>query len=261
VKKLHKLIMSSAVYRQSSQLGEPRAKAEDPDNRLLYRMRNRRLEAESIRDAMLAVSGKLCDRRFGPPVPVRENEVGQYVVGKGKKDGALGTTVEEPLPEGEIFRRSVYVQMRRSTVVGVLETFDVAAMEPNCERRNSSTATPQSLLLLNSDFILAQSAFFAERIKKEVGDDLRAQVVRGWQLAFGVKPAEPEIAAGVAFIQAQTAHFKSVAPEKKAPVPVKAPAKVKTPAKAAPLPLEPAMQALAVFGHALLSSNRFLYVD
>jgi len=268
LKKLHKVIMTSAVYRQSSRVAELPAGAEarnpriiDPDNRLLYRMNNRRLEAEGIRDAMLSVSGKLCSRQFGPPVPVRENDVGQFVVGKGKLDLARGTVEEEPLPDGEIFRRSVYVQMRRSTPVGVLETFDGAAMEPNCERRNSSTATPQSLLLLNSEFIQSQAGFFAERVKKEAGDDVRAQIVRAWNLAYGVKPSETELAAAVKFIQAQTENFKALTKEEKPPAKTKAPPKGKAPAKELPPPPEPALRALAVFGQALLSSNRFLYVD
>jgi hypothetical protein len=267
LKKLHKVIMTSAVYRQSSRVADFPAGADsrnpkliDPDNRLLYRMNNRRLEAEGIRDAMLQVSGKLCNRQFGPPVPVRENDVGQFVVGKGKIDAARGTVEEEPLPDGEIFRRSVYVQMRRSTPVGVLETFDGAAMEPNCERRNSSTATPQSLLLLNSEFIQTQASFFAERVKKDAGDDVRAQVVRAWNLAYGVKPSDAELAAAVEFIELQTENFKELARHEKPPAKPKAPHKGKAPKEPPPLP-EPGMRALTVFGQALLSSNRFLYVD
>ena len=101
-------------------------------------MNLQRLEAESVRDAMLAVRGKLTPKPFGPPVPVRENDVGMIVVGKGTKDLARGTVKEEPLPEGEVFRRSVYVQVRRSMPLGVLETFDGAALEPNCEVRRAA---------------------------------------------------------------------------------------------------------------------------
>ncbi len=148
LKKLHKLMMTSTTYKQMSRRDLAKD-ALDPDNRLLHRMNLQRLEAESVRDAMLVVTGKLNPKAFGPPVPVRENDVGMVVVGKGIKDLARGTVKEEPLPEGEVHRRSVYVQVRRSMPLGVLETFDGAALEPNCEIRHNSTATPQSLLLLN----------------------------------------------------------------------------------------------------------------
>jgi hypothetical protein len=234
LKSLHKLIMTSTAYRQTSQ--RDRAKDDfDPDNRLLHRMNLQRLEAEAVRDALLAVSGKLNAKAFGPPVPVRENDVGMIVVGKGTKDLARGTVKEEALPEGEVFRRSVYVQVRRSMPLGVLETFDGAALEPNCEVRRNSTATPQALLLLNSDFILEQARFFAERVRKEAGDDVKKQVIRAWRLAYTNAPAEADVRAGVAFVEAQKKALKANK--------------------------EPALAALALYAQALLSSNRFLYVD
>jgi cytochrome c553 len=248
LKKLHKTILLSTTYRQSAKR-ETRNDAIDPDNKLLHRQNLKRLEAEVVRDAILTVSGKLSTKAFGPPVPIRENEVGQIVVGKGTKDLARGTVVEESLPEGEIYRRSVYVQVRRSMPVAVLETFDPAMLEPNCERRASSTATPQALLLLNSDFIVEQSHFLAERVKKDAGSDRQAQVTRAWRLAYGVQPSEAEIRAGVAFVEGQLERFKSL------PMPKP------DPKGKAPPPVDPEIRALALFGQALLSSNRFLYVD
>ncbi len=248
LKKLHKTIMLSTTYRQSAKR-ESSKDAVDPDNKLLPRQNLKRLEAEVVRDAMLSVSGKLCNRAFGPPVPIRENEVGQFVVGKGTKDLARGSVTEEALPEGEIYRRSIYVQLRRSTPVGVLETFDAAMLEPNCERRASSTATPQALLLLNSDFILEQSRFLAERIKKDAGSDRKTQVTRAWRLTYGTQPSEADVRAAVAFIESQVAELK------KQPMP-----KVDPKGKAPP-PVDPEIRALAMFGQALMSSNRFLYVD
>src|SRR5207247_2547478 len=117
----------------------------DPDNRLLGRFSIRRLEAEAVRDAVLAVSGKGTPRLYGPPVPVKENEVGQFVLGIDNKDGAGRFTAEIPLPAGDEFRRSVYVQVRRSRPLGVLDAFDVPMQEPNCECRNASTVAPQAL--------------------------------------------------------------------------------------------------------------------
>ncbi len=238
LKKMHKLLMTSAAYRQSSQREGAAARA-DPDNRLLGRVAVRRLEAEAIRDGVLAVSGRLGLKMFGPPVPVRENDVGQVVVGKGTKDLARGTTVAEALPEGEEFRRSVYVQVRRSLPLGVLETFDGATAEPNCECRTSSTVAPQALLLMNNDFVLGQAEAFATRLVREAGGDARAQVVRAWRLAFAAEPAAEDLRDALAFLAEQEAHFRAAAPK----------------------PADPKRQALASFCQALLSSNRFLYVD
>ncbi|MBI1913415.1 MAG: DUF1553 domain-containing protein, partial [Planctomycetes bacterium] len=211
----------------------------DPDNRLLGRMPVRRLEAEAIRDGVLAVSGNLNLKMFGPAVPVRENDVGQVVVGKGIKDLARGTTTAEPLPEDEVNRRSVYVQVRRSQPLGVLETFDGATAEPNCECRNSSTVTPQSLMLMNNDFILEQAEAFAARLIREAGADPKAHVTRAWRLVFAADPTAEEMSDAVAFLSRQEAVVHSAA--KKQP--------------------DPRRQALATFCQALLSSNRFLYVD
>ncbi|MCE9534094.1 MAG: DUF1553 domain-containing protein [Planctomycetes bacterium] len=175
------------------------------------------------------------DKHAGNRVLVRENEVGQIVVGKGMKDLARGNVKEEPLPEGEIYRRSVFVQVRRSMPLAVLEAFDAAALEPNCEIRHVSTVTPQSLLLLNSEFILEQSRFVAERVRKEAGDETKAQAIRLWKLAYTSEPTDADVRLAVKFIEAQSERFKT---EK-----------------------EPRLQALAMFAQALLSSNRFLYVD
>ena len=247
LKKLHKTILLSTTYRQSAKR-ETANDAIDPDNKLLHRQNLKRLEAEVVRDAILSVSGKLNAKAFGPPVPIRENEVGQIVVGKGTKDLARGSVTEEVLPEGEIYRRSIYVQVRRSMPVGVLETFDQAMLEPNCERREASTATPQALLLLNSDFIMEQSRFLAERVNKD-GGDRKVQVTRAWRLAYGTEPGDTDVRAAVAFVEAQLDELK------KLPIP-----KVDPKGKAPPV-VDPEIRALAMFCQALLSSNRFLYVD
>jgi len=237
LKDLHRLMMTTSAYRQSSRR-DPVAARLDPDNRLLGRMAVRRLEAESIRDGILSVSGSLCVRMFGPAVPVRENDVGQVVIGKGMKDLARGTTVAAPLPDGEVHRRSVYVQVRRSLPLGILEAFDAATAEPNCERRNSSTVTPQALLLMNNDFILEQAETFAARLLREAGGDPRAQVVRAWRLAFAAEPTAEEVAGALTFLNRQAERFRVAAPK----------------------PGDRQRQALASFCQALLSSNGFLYV-
>ena len=230
LKRLHRMIMTSTAYRQVS-VRRPELDAIDGDNRLLGRMNVRRLEAETLRDSILAVSGKLVDKPFGKPVPVSPDDVGQIVLAVDTRDSAGRPSGKvEPLGDDE-FRRSIYAQVRRSMPLGVLEPFDLPRMTPNCERRACSTAAPQSLLMLNNPFIIQQAGFLASRIRESAGADLSAQVTLAWRMVFGRSPSDADIAAGVEFL---------TTPEP-------------TPEKAA--------SALNHFCHALLSSNEFLYVD
>ena len=138
LKRLHRMIVTSTAYRQSSR-HRAELDAVDPDNRLLGRMSVRRLEAETLRDALLASHGRLSAKMFGPPVPVTPDDVGQVVVGVDTRDSA-GRPTGKVVPLGEDeFRRSIYVQVRRSRPLGMLETFDAPLMTPNCELRTSST--------------------------------------------------------------------------------------------------------------------------
>jgi hypothetical protein len=259
LKRLHKLIMTSTVYRQSSQResagqvgrgGGRVADALDPDNRLYGRTALRRLDAEAFRDAVLAVSGKLNAKMFGPPVPVMEDEVGQFVLGIENKNGENRPGPIIPL-HGEEFRRSVYVQARRTRPLAVLDTFDAPAMEPNCTARASSTVAPQALLLMNSEFIVRQAGYFAARVRREAGADPRAQLTRAWRLAYGADPSGLEIKEAGSFLAEQTAGFRA-----RAAHPANDPK-----AKTGQAGVDPALRALACFCQVLIGSNRFLYVD
>ncbi|MEO6788612.1 MAG: DUF1553 domain-containing protein, partial [Chthoniobacteraceae bacterium] len=249
LKRLNRLILTSTAYRQSS-VRSPEKDRADPDNRLLGRMNSRRLEAETIRDAMLVVTGKLNPKMFGPPVPVMTDEDGQIVVGVDTNDTAGRPSGKFVPLNGEEFRRSLYVQMRRTKPVGMLETFDLPRMEPNCEIRNASTVATQSLAMMNGDFTITMSKYFAERIATDAGSDTEARVKRAWQLAFGRDPSAADLKNSADYIARQTASFQNH--------PVKLPPPAK--GKEAP-PAEPPMQALATFCQALLTSNQFLYVD
>jgi len=273
LKRLHKLIMTSTAYRQMSaerrtrnaeskagasgaaSLPVPssalRASEIDPDNRLLWRMPLRRLEAESLRDSVLAVSGKLQVKMFGPPVPIKEDEVGQVVVGIDTTDSAGRPTGKEVSIGNEEFRRSLYVQVRRSKPLAVLETFDAPAMEPNCDARTASTVAPQSLLLMNNEFVLDHARFFAERVRREAGDDARAQVMRAWRLAFVREPTDTEIKATLELL-AQQVELAKAQPQ--------GDTKTKG-SKNDASNHDPQLQALASLCQALLSANEFLYID
>ena len=126
----------------------------------------------------------------------------------------------------------------------MLATFDAATLTPNCDLRNRSTVAPQSLLLMNSDFALAQSQALAERVTAAAGEDRAAQVRLAWRLALGQEPTEAQLAAALEFLAAQEREFAAQAPPND---------------KA--LIATPPVRAFAALCQALVSSNAFLYVD
>ncbi len=251
LKRLHRLLVTSTAYRQSSRR-RPELDAVDPENRLLGRMGVRRLEAETIRDALLAASGRLVDSMYGKSVPVMPDEVGQIVVGVDTRDSAGRPSGKVVAIGANEFRRSVYVQVRRSQPLGMLEPFDVPTMSPNCQQRSSSTVAPQSLLMMNSPLVVQLAAAMAERIRREVGDEPQSQFRRAWMLAFGRAPDADETAAGLAFLSEQTSALEPLN-ENGQPPAADADPKAQAPA--------PEHAALAHLCHALVISNGFLYVD
>src|SRR5205823_4213827 len=118
---------------------------------LLWRMRPRRLEAEAIRDSVLAVAGTLDPAMYGEPIANQTRPTGE-IVAEGEEKGG---------------RRSIYLLVRRSLPVTLLNSFDAPVMETNCTRRTTSTTATQALALMNGTFIRAEAAHFAERLLKE----------------------------------------------------------------------------------------------
>ena len=147
-KRTHRAVMSSAIYRQSSRRASDAA-MKDADGAFYSRFPVRRLEAEIVRDRALAVSSRLNDALFGSPIEVMEDFAGQVHV----KD-------DSP-------RRSLYIQSRRTKPVSLLAAFDAPVMTLNCDRRPSSTVAPQSLMLMNGDFILAQAEHLSQQVHVE----------------------------------------------------------------------------------------------
>ena len=147
LKRMHKLIMTSAVYRQSSRMSQA-ASVADSGNTLYSHFPLRRLEAEEIRDVILHLSGRLDATLYGPPVPVAEDAVGHI------------------LPANDSARRSLYLQVRRTKPVSVLATFDFPTMAVNCDRRAPSTSATQSLVLMNSEFVLSHAGRLAGRVRE-----------------------------------------------------------------------------------------------
>jgi len=188
VKAMHRLIMHSAVYRQAGRF-DVSAAAVDAGDRLLWRYPPRRLEAELIRDAILAVSGRLDRTPGGPgydPFEPNTNYVHVYTP----------KTVFGPAE----WRRMVYQQQARMQPDSTFGAFDCPDASQAMPKRNISTTALQALNLLNSPFVARQAEFFAERLVSEAGTDSAAQIRRAFRLAFGREPEADELAAAGALI-------------------------------------------------------------
>jgi hypothetical protein len=187
VKAIHRFILYSAAYRQSSAFRQEGFER-DPENRLLWRFPLRRLDAEAIRDAMLSVAGELDGREGGPFIPTSHTEDGSVVVDE-KHSGAR--------------RRSIYLQQRRTQVPTLLEVFDAPSVVTNCTFRNTSTVPLQALALLNSDFSRRRAMGFAQRIDQEVGSDRDKRINGAFRLAYGRAADPKEIESGKRFLASQ----------------------------------------------------------
>jgi mono/diheme cytochrome c family protein len=244
IKHLHRLILTSNAWQQQLRK-DKQQDAADPDNELYGGARLLRMDAEVLRDSMLAISGKLNAKNFGPPVPVMADRVGRFVIGKENLNaGRPGDKIDM---KGEEFRRSIYIQVRRSRPLSVLDTFDRPAMSPNCDLRRPSTGSPQSLLMMNSDLLLEYSRYLAERLANEAGEDLATQIRLAWQLVYSRLPDETEVESSTQFIRDQIAVFA----EQSAYQPNEDQPPVRTPQQ----------EATALMCQMLLSSNEFLYAD
>jgi hypothetical protein len=279
VKAMHRLIMTSSVYRQSSgqapagtltrrasegadvapSVGTPAgtltrrasegadtpqsvdaaSMAADPANRLLWHFPLRRQDAESIRDSVLAVSGALDRRQFGPAVALVTKPDGEVVTPDG--------------PDG--LRRSIYLFVGRKVPVTMLHLFDQPMISVNCTRRSTSTLASQALDLLNSDFMIKQAELFADRLLREgaptgFGEgswDPSPTIGLAFKLSLGRLPAPDEAAEAMTFLREQAARYHAA---------VEAGA-----TEAAEVLRTAQRRALADFGHMLLCSNEFVYVN
>jgi mono/diheme cytochrome c family protein len=271
LKAMHREMMLSRTYRQSAR--NDAAQAADPDNTLLGRYRIRRLDAETIRDAMLAVSGKLNPEMYGAPVTVGKTGDGRMIPGVEIFNGNKTIVLKVDTSSPAVYRRSVYLQQRRSGPATALATFDLPNMDPNCERRDLTTVAPQSLFLMNDEFVIERAKDLAARVIKEHPSDENAQVRAAWVLTQGREPSAKELADFNRLLAEQTEHFaklKPVKPVADTALKVK-PVKVKSTSKrAAPQPTFPApvattqdvrVEALGSLCQVLLATNRFLHVD
>lgn len=216
-KALHRLILTSAVYRQSSVPAENSPTLYDP--RRMERFPLRRLDGEAVRDSMLFVSGELDLKQGGPYIPTSRGDDGEVIV-------------DEQLAGSK--RRSLYLQQRRTQVLGMLESFDAPAMVVNCTQRPSTTIPQQSLSLMNSRFVRLRAEALARRLAQEAGADSDLRIRRAYELCYSRTPANEELAAAETFVKEQTESYPE-SPDRET-------------------------MAWSDFCQALLSSNEFLYV-
>ena len=270
LKAMHREMMLSRTYRQSARNDE--AQAVDPDNALFSRYRIRRLDAETIRDAMLAVSGKLNPEMFGEPVTVGKTGDGGMIPGVEIRN-VNRDVIKVDTSSPAVYRRSVYLQQRRSGPATALATFDLPNMDPNCERRDITTVAPQSLFLMNDEFVIERAKDLAARVIKEHPADADAQVRDAWILTQGREPSAQELSDFNRLLAEQVEHFaklKPIKPVADASLKIKVVKVKSTSKKAPPQPTFPApaattqdfrVEALGSLCQVLLASNRFLHVD
>ncbi len=210
IKPLHRLILRSALYRQAASQDRPPI----------------RLEAEALRDAMLAVSGRLNRKMFGPPFrPIIPKEA----IATRSKD-EYPTDIKDGV---ELWRRSVYAFVKRSVPNPLMDVFDAPDSNAACSRRNTTTVPTQALTLLNDGFVRQCATQFAQRVVTETGLEPKAQIRRAYQLALSREPVPAELAKALAFLDAARD------------------------ARGEGIPVE----GLTDLCHALFTLNEFVYVD
>jgi hypothetical protein len=192
VKTMQRLMMTSKAYQMASDDLAANLPG-DPENRLFWRMPRERLEAEILRDQMLAVAGTL-DREVGGPAVFPYIDPALFQSSTGR------TWPGKPVGDPSTWRRSLYVFLKRSIRYPMFEAFDQPDLINSCDRRNRSTISPQALLLMNNAFVMQQAKFFAQRVMTEAGADTAAQVERAYQLALARPPVADETAKAVEFI-------------------------------------------------------------
>ena len=192
LKKLHRLILTSNTYRMSKQW-KAQYGAEDPESRLLWRVPYTRLEVEAVRDSILAVTGRLNRKMYGPsmlpPIPAAALE------GHSDPDKIWKASEED-----EASRRTIYAFIKRSMVIPMLEVLDLCDTTRSTAKRAVTSVAPQALTLFNGDFVTEQVRYFAERLVWEVGLNSEKQIERAYSLALARPPTAAERARMTAFL-------------------------------------------------------------
>ncbi len=244
LKSLHRLMVTSATYRQSS-LPNSKQAADDPENALLSHMNRRRLDAEGIRDAMLAVSGELNPQMGGPGIlaPL-EKELKDLIFTEAE---VVDLWPEDPDPSQHL-RRSLYLFRKRNVRYPLFDAFDAPDTQSACPRRETSTHALQALTLLNSDFAGGRARVLAGRALREGGAQTDDRIRRAYQLALARAPKSNEVERARSFLKAQADRIRNQSRDGRTEV-------------RQPNGIDPAEAAAWVdIALALLNCNEFLYV-
>jgi len=193
IKQMQRLIMTSEAYQMSSQYQDASAEGKDPENRDLWRFPIQRLDAEAVRDVMLAASGGL-DLTMGG-LPVFPHIPGEILA--SMSEGIWKREEDGP----RVWRRSVYVYRKRGLVFPMFEVFDLPDQNTSCGRRNVSTVPTQALTLLNDEAVLRQAKLFADRVKEAAPGDSAKQIDLAYRIALSRPPREEEARLAAEFLQ------------------------------------------------------------
>jgi hypothetical protein len=231
IKQMHRLIMNSETYQMASSFDHAQNRAADPQNKLLWRYPQRRLEAEGIRDIILDASGTLNlqagGKPFFPPLPES--------LWKSFFKGTWEVTKEGP----ENWRRSIYSYWKRGLRHPMFEVFDQPNPNITCESRNTTTVPTQALTLLNNEFVLLQAKYFAQRVREQAGPDPVAQIRSLYRIALSREPSQQEMQGNRAFLEKQAAYHRSHGKDGDAP----------------------ALAALTDLSDVMLNTNEFVYIN
>jgi mono/diheme cytochrome c family protein len=189
IKQMHRLIMTSEAYQMASEYKDAQNEAKDPDNKYLWRYRIQRLEGEIVRDSVMSVAGSIDLTMGGPAIfPFVPEELLKSLdrgIWRNQEDGP------------KVWRRSVYIYAKRSLPFPMVHVFDLPDQNVSFGARNVSTIPTQALTLMNNDFVLRQAQLFADRLKKDAGDDVAKQVDLAYRLALTRPPTSKELSMAV----------------------------------------------------------------
>jgi len=230
MKRLHRLIMTSEAYQMESAFFRSVDGEKDPEDVYLWRFPLRRVEGEVIRDIILSASGQLNLQAGGPPffpsIPaaarVEAARVGKWTL-----------TKEEP----STWRRSVYSYWKRARKAPMFEVFDEPDTMTSCERRSTTTVPTQALTLLNDEFTLLQSQYFAKRVREGADKTPAARIQSAYRIALSRPPSDKELKGGLEFLEQRRAHHAGKAAD------------------------DPDLLALSDLCDVILNLNEFVYVQ
>lgn len=225
LKSLHRLIVTSNAYRQTSSVSEKTLQV-DPNGSLLSRMPLKRMEAEVLRDTLLYLSGQLDETPFGPADPVEVRSDG-LVTSKRTSKG---------------WRRSIYVRQRRTQIPTLLESFDYPQMGPNCLSRGESLVAPQALHLMNDKMVYDLAIHFASQIQTEAGTNPDAQIIQIYRKSFSRNPTTKERRIAVDIMKQMTKKWKESNSQQKDQI-------------------DPIQKSLINYCHAIFNLAEFQYID